>query len=64
MAEFIFKGVEGEQARVGLLVSDTEVHDFLMGMGELKANIAKFGEHPELLKAEDALALAGLADKS
>ena len=49
MKDFIFKDIKGQLARVGLFVSDTETHDFLMTVAEVNDNIDKFGERPELI---------------
>ena len=54
-ATFKFKEVRDEQALVGLLISGDEFHDFFMTVPEIDSNITKFGKHPELLKAKEAL---------
>ncbi len=55
MTDFIFKDIEGQHARVGLFVSDAEIHDFLMTVEEINANTDKFGKHSELIKAREVL---------
>ncbi len=62
MKDFIFKDIKGQLARVGLFVSDTETHDFLMTVAEVNDNIDKFGERPELIKAREALSATCLTD--
>ena len=58
---FIYKGIEGDQARVGVVISDHEVHDFLMTEDQLNGNIETFGSESALEQAQSALS-ASLAD--
>ncbi|NTW87611.1 MAG: hypothetical protein HGB26_00455 [Desulfobulbaceae bacterium] len=55
-ANFVFHGLKDEKASVGLFVSDSEAHDFLMDKEDVESNIVKFGPHPELIAATKALA--------
>ncbi|MFA5547426.1 MAG: hypothetical protein WDA10_02720 [Porticoccaceae bacterium] len=59
---FIFKGVKAGQALVGLLVTEKEVHDFLMTEHQIDGNMRAFGESRHLLAAKEALGAASLAD--
>ncbi len=53
--QFIFRGIEGNYARVSLKVSFIQTRDFLMTEEQVAANIATFRSSPALKQARDAL---------
>ena len=63
MEQFIFNGIEDDRARIGVVISEHEVHDFLMTKEDVITNMNSFGPHPAFEEAHNALS-ASLSDVS
>ncbi len=55
-AEFRFRGLKNEnEAKIDLYIAPGEWHGFGMTKEDIESNMLKFGDHPELMDALDAL---------